>query len=88
MDLFQASFRDISDRSQKSFFLELVFVKVRVSELQTFEETAMQRVLFEHLFLCDHFQKCICSVAFIKGSSTMYVFLDVFQSFVVAISPS
>ena len=54
--------------------------------MQTFKEAAMQRVLLEHLFLCDHFEKSIYSVVFIKGSSTTYVFLNVFQSFVVAIS--
>ena len=46
----------------------------------------MQRVLFEHLFLYDHFEKSICSVVCIKESSNTYVFLDVFQSFVTAIS--
>ena len=54
--------------------------------MQTFKEAVMQSVLFEHLFLCDHFEKSICSIVFIKGSSTTYVFLDVFQSFVAAIS--
>ena len=38
----------------------------------------LQRVLFEHHFLCDHFQKGICSVLSMKESSTTYVFLDVF----------
>ena len=47
----------------------------------------MQRVLFEHLFLCDHFQKSICSVVSEKESSTTYFFpmflkllLQLFQS--------
>ena len=46
----------------------------------------MHRTLFEHLFICDHFQKSVCSIVFKKESSTVYVFLDVFQSFVAAIS--
>ena len=66
--------------------MELVFVEVRISEMQTFKEAVMQRVLFEHLFLCDHFEKSVYSVVFTKGSSTTYAFLNVFQSFVAAIS--
>ena len=54
--------------------------------MQTFKEAAMQRVLLEHLFLCDHFEKSIYSVVFLKGSSITYVLVNVFQSFVAAIS--
>ena len=90
IDLFQTSFQAISEHSHKTFFLEHVFVEVRISGLQTFnireKGAAMQRVLFEHLFLCDHFQKSICSTVFIKQSSATYVFQDVFQSFVTAVS--
>ena len=50
--------------------MEPVFVEVGISGLQTFnireKGAAIQMVLFEHLFLCDHYQKCICSVVFIK----------------------
>ena len=59
----------------------------------------MQRLLFEHLFLCDHFQKSICSTVSEGESSTTYFSLcfwnfccnyfkalswkDLWQSFVV-----
>ena len=48
----------------------------------------MQRVLFEHLFIFDNFEKSIYSVSviFIKGSSPTHVFQNISQSFVAAIS--
>ena len=48
----------------------------------------MQRVLFEYLFLCDHFQRRICSVVvlFLKKKAPLRIFPCVFESFVAAIS--
>ena len=58
MDLFQGSSQDISECSQETFFLELVFVGVGISGLQTFNirvtGVATQWVLFKYPFLCDH----------------------------------
>ena len=58
--------------------MEPVFVEVGTSGLQTFnireKEAVTLRVLFEHFFLCDHFQESICNVFFIKGSSTPMFF--------------
>ena len=67
-----------------------MFVEVGISGLQTFhiseKGAAIKRVLFEHLFLCDHYQRCIYSVVFIKESCTAYVFSGCFLKFVAAIS--
>ena len=74
----------------KNIFLGACFVEVGFSGRQTFnireKAAAIQRALFEHLFLCDHYQDRVCSVVFIKQSSNTYVFLDVFQIFSAAIS--
>ena len=74
----------------KNILLGACFVEVGFSGRQTFnireKAAAIQRALFEHLFLCDHYQDRVCSVVFMKKSSNTYVFLDVFQSFIAAIS--
>ena len=64
--------------------MEPVFIEVGISGLQTFsireKEEAMQRVLFEHLFLCDFF------VLFLKKKAPLRIFPYVFETFVAAIS--
>ena len=89
VDLFQARFLAISECSQETFFLGPVFIEgefLDCKPLTLEKKAAMQRVLFEYLFLCDQFQKSICSISE-KESSTMYFFpmflkvlLKLFQS--------
>ena len=69
--------------------MEPVFIEVEISGLQTFnireKEEARQRVFFEHLFLCDHFQKST-AVLFMKKKAPLRIFPHVFETFVAAIS--
>ena len=60
IDLSQASFRAISEHSHKTFFLEPVFVEVRISGLQTFNIREKGFLLNIFFFLN------ICSAVFIK----------------------
>ena len=69
------------------FFLVPVFAEVGISGLQTFNISEKGSAIKgqeskakkgQHLFLCDHYQKCISSAVFIKENSTTYALLDVF----------
>ena len=47
----------------------------------------MQRVLFEHLFLCDTFtSRKVSAVLFLKKKAPLRIFPYVFETFVAAIS--
>ena len=62
--------------------MKLEFLDCRPLNIREKEE-AMQRVNFEHLFLCDHPQKSIWSVVS-EEEKLHYVFFPMFLKFFVA----